>query len=732
LEQANAQRMVEQKAKMAMMKQQQEALIAKRAEEQKQKEGLLQAKRLEQMAVLSIRRVMQVFRTSQPDQYDENKKKLDEIIAEELEKCGSVKPQMAAELEKAVAEVQQRLAQIAEAKKAMEEKAAAENNRRKELKEKAEELVAELEKLVVKAEEKAKGVQEEAEPVLSDKDMKIAEVEACAGAVEEAAKESTPVLQAASDFVVKESPQIKNTPPLTGEPPPTCAVDLQKLTIRITEAKKTIASTLMKVTHSKTTRISKAAAKEKYEKGMVPFTKYDTDKDGKLSRKEIQAYSKGVYKFTVPAEALDFISESLIEDGSKGVEKTDFHRLNIMIGVAREAAIDTKKKEVREARQKEVADAKEKLQAEIKETVEKITEATAATSETEKKVQTFNLAENKAKTSVEMVAIADEVDSLLEKAKEGHAAAKAIVVEFTKAATEPELKSFLAFETKKLEELLKKLDHRNTKSSASLTIFRAQVTKKNTAELEKLRSQALAMIYHHQGEKNLMSEDVLAEFDKKKTGKVNESSFVKFFKTCEKKEDEDEKASSSLSEEDAQRLFGYLDAEEEGSLSKEKFLSFTRRFMKVVKASVLTEDISIKSESKRRLEEGEVLDVLSGPTKTGDEDAEIFRLKVKAMSDDVEGWVTPVGNQDTVYLKDGGDKFKVVKETILTGSFIIGEDTKTKDKKLKVGEVVEVREWARKEETSELMRMKVRVVSDGSTGFVTQVGNTGVAYLEVV
>jgi len=406
--------------------------------------------------------------------------------------------------------------------------------------------------------------------------------------------------------------------------------------------------------------------------------------------------------------------------------------LNIMIGVAREAAIDNKKKEARETRAKEVEAAKEKMKAAIATAIEKINEATAAASETEKKVQTFNAAETKAQSAVESVALGDEVGAVLDTAKETYKAAKENVAEFAKTEAEPELKSFVAFEIKKLEELLKKLDNRNIKSSASLTIFKAQATKKNSAEVEKLRSQALAMIFHHQGAKSLMSEDVLAEFDKKKAGKVNESSFVAFFKTCEKKEDADEKATPPLSEEDAQRLFNYLDAEEEGSLSKEKFLSFTRRFMKVVKASVITEEISLSSGAKRRLVEGEVLDILSGPTKTGEGDTEICRLKVRAMEDDVEGWVTPVGNQDTVYLKDGGDKFKVVKETILTGSFKIGEDTKIKDKKLKVGEVVEVREWAKKEETSELMRMKVRVVSDGSIGFVTQVGNTGVAYLEVV
>merc|ERR1719482_991855 len=139
----------------------------------------------------------------------------------------------------------------------------------------------------------------------------------------------------------------------------------------------------------------------------------------------------------------------------------------------------------------------------------------------------------------------------------------------------------------------------------------------------------------------------------------------------------------------------------------------------------------MKSKPLRRLVEGEVVEALTGPTKEDDE-SEISRIKVKAMNDGTEGWVTPVGNQGTVFLEDGGNIFKVVKETILTGAFVIGENSKQKDRKLKVGETVEVREWARKEEASGLMRMKVRVQSDGQIGWATSVGNTGITFLQCV
>lgn len=217
--------------------------------------------------------------------------------------------------------------------------------------------------------------------------------------------------------------------------------------------------------------------------------------------------------------------------------------------------------------------------------------------------------------------------------------------------------------------------------------------------------------------------------NKKKNGKIDETEFVKFFKANLKTEGENGDA-TAMPDEEVKRLFAYLDNEEEGSLAKDTFLSIIRKFMKATKASVITEDISIKSKIIRRLEEGEVLEVITGPTK--EESVDVARLHVKAMKDDVTGWVTPVGNQGTVFLEEGGNTFKVVKETILTGSFVIGGDTKIKDRKLKVGEICEVREWAKKEETSGLMRMKVRVKSDGQIGWATKEGNTGIKFLEMM
>merc|ERR1711953_1011151 len=111
------------------------------------------------------------------------------------------------------------------------------------------------------------------------------------------------------------------------------------------------------------------------------------------------------------------------------------------------------------------------------------------------------------------------------------------------------------------------------------------------------------------------------------------------------------------------------------------------------------------------------------------------------MKDSVTGWVTPMGNQGTVFLEEllEGITMKVVKETILTSSFSLSGDAdkeqnrKLKDttRKLKEGELVEVRQWMMKEETSGSMRTKIKTKTGGHVGWATAIGNSGVVFLEL-
>merc|ERR1719206_673530 len=120
----------------------------------------------------------------------------------------------------------------------------------------------------------------------------------------------------------------------------------------MTEAKRMVAMTVQAVTNAKGARLRTAMAKEEFDKCLASFKKYDSDKDGKLSRREIQAFSKGEYSFTIPSEGLDMLCEVLIDDGAKGVPLDDWHSVKMAVGLEREKARNVKRREAREAKER--------------------------------------------------------------------------------------------------------------------------------------------------------------------------------------------------------------------------------------------------------------------------------------------------------------------------------------------------------------------------------------------
>merc|ERR1712187_98898 len=94
------------------MKLQQQAMMQRRAADAKKKEAELEAKKLEQVAVLAIRRVMQKFRASTIDQFEAHKQELDLVIQQQIEKTGSQKDRLVTEIQQAVAATRERLEKV--------------------------------------------------------------------------------------------------------------------------------------------------------------------------------------------------------------------------------------------------------------------------------------------------------------------------------------------------------------------------------------------------------------------------------------------------------------------------------------------------------------------------------------------------------------------------------------------------------------------------------------------
>merc|ERR1712050_359234 len=85
--------------------------------------------------------------------------------------------------------------------------------------------------------------------------------------------------------------------------------------------------------------------------------------------------------------------------------------------------------------------------------------------------------------------------------------------------------------------------------------------------------------------------------------------------------------------------------------SKDTFVKFVVLYYKVVKTIAFTDIFEVsKCKTLRKIEIGEVLELLAGPEK--EEDSGMSRIKAKALSGEAcEGWATMSGTSGTTFLE---------------------------------------------------------------------------------
>merc|ERR1712187_790135 len=150
--------------------------------------------------------------------------------------------------------------------------------------------------------------------------------------------------------------------------------------------------------------------------------------------------AKSELTFTVPTSDADVICKALIDDGKKGVAFESFSRLKAFVGIMREKAKDSKRKETRLAHEKKIADKKESLQTSF----EKASTIVADATEKIKEMETATVPlpnKTKAMKSKEMNPLADETAATVEAAKAVVAAARKMIQDLGENVDQ-ELKSF--------------------------------------------------------------------------------------------------------------------------------------------------------------------------------------------------------------------------------------------------------------------------------------------------
>merc|ERR1711998_419297 len=247
-----------------------------------------------------------------------------------------------------------------------------------------------------------------------------------------------------------------------------------------------------------------------------------------------------------------------------------------------------------------------------------------------------------------------------------------------------------------------------TKNAGEVAVRKAYL------EIEQVRGQFVNACRSFMGEKGFTGEQLFVHASKESEG-ITLGKFSAFL----------DDLSFSVAENKVEKLFQQITGTDP-EISKCTFAELIRLFCKCVKATLMTEEIGIKSKTIRRLEVGEVLEAVEGPMKEGG--AGVQRVKCRAVGDGATGWVTIAGNQGTPFLEPGGNMYTCVRETALSDVLSV-QDSKTL-RRLDKGEVVEVLEYSKRDEVVGVTRVKGKAKRDGVTGWVTLVGNQGTAYLE--
>mmetsp|Transcript_35079 Transcript_35079/g.100743 ORF Transcript_35079/g.100743 Transcript_35079/m.100743 type:complete len:1846 (+) Transcript_35079:263-5800(+) len=257
-----------------------------------------------------------------------------------------------------------------------------------------------------------------------------------------------------------------------------------------------------------------------------------------------------------------------------------------------------------------------------------------------------------------------------------------------------------------------KVDATEKKSVALQVGVKAACNKICTAAAAK----AAAAFREEVQRRDISMDELFLQIAKPSTEQISEEAFCKKLK---------ELPDLGLSAEQALLLTRHIEA---GGVGRRSFLRLLQQYYACVKQIAVTSDFEIsKSKTKRMLEVDEVVEILEGPR--GDDKLGVTRVRGKALSDGVCGWISVKGNQGTPFLKETAKPFLVcLSEVTLEPNFRSGAAPAVRQ--LRPEEVLEVLEGPLKDKVGDALRVRARCCKDGALGWLTAKDREGVAHAE--
>jgi len=684
---------------------QREEEMQRQAEAQKRRRDEEDVRRREQNATLAVRKVIQRLRMATQENYSQLRQELAEAQEKHLEEMGSQAEKVSAEGEKALQQAQERVEELKRKEEEDERWRQEQERMQKEESELVEKLVKEAsgeteaaDTLLSTAEESSKQIPEgadvEPEAIITSADVCIKSAEAAQASLESASKS----LEEKWDQVKKTHLRDK------------AGGELQDMRIKLREGKRTIDKILASAKAAQERATRKSAAAKKLEVRKAKFDQVDCDGDGVLNLDEACAFAKSEYDFELSEDTQQHIMRIL-----EPISLEKFQRLRGMVAIAKSEFKAREKRAEEEERQRVFAEMKADIQSILDEARVAVGEAAAAASKAEDTVKPLNHMEEVTKDGIQEVV--ETTEGFVKEAEESlQTATDKMQTAEEKCSGSDGLLEFTMREMPPLKAQQMAAVGQVEYVRGAIQHAQGRAIQKAYAELEEHRSQAATAMRAFMNAEKKSGEDLFTHvvgdgsvLDKEK--------WIAFLGGL---------PDMNLSTEQVDKLFSHVAGEENADLSQEAFVHMLRAYFKCINRTVMNEELSIKSKQVKRLDVGEILEALEGPSK--DDGAGVIRYRCQSMTDKAMGWVTVAGNQGTSFLEPGGNLMTCVKETIVTDDLSV-QDSNTLRRVVK-GEVVELIEFPKKDEGSGVSRIRGKMKLDGVTGWISVSSNQGSPFLE--
>lgn len=744
-EDAKQRRKNAEEEKKAAAKRKEEEAIKKKEQEQKQKEeaakqkkDLEEKRRQEQRSTLAIRRVIQKVRLASPETFAEVQKELQEILEVELENTGSQKERIKEESGKGLEQATKRIDSIKEQRQKELDKKEAEEKKRLEQQARTDELLKELSDLVDAAEASIERLKELSAPLCDKIEDSVKEVEACALAVEEAGTDAKSATKACTDFILVKGNDIKDpasSPLVPGIQTPGASDTKQalgKLLQRINECGKTAEALIQAARGAKEQAVRRASARQKTKEREALFAKYDRDKDQLLSQIEVIAYAKKELSVNVDKVLLDKIWRCTVDEDEKGISFEKMYLLNSSLGIAREMQRNERRKAARIAKEKVLAGLRERLKNKIREVEKVYSDFDKEMRAAEAAVRPLPL---KAKTSSvsEMEEHAVECERLVEAcrrtADKVKQRVKTIPLGFDKKYEE-DMKEFFRIESKLLELQMGRADLRIARVENLSRRHKEQACRKEAQAIEMVRAFGMKVVRQFARVNKLTFEELFGHLDADGDGAIDEEEFVSFFATVDKEINEEfevEEVERVEKEIEEFPELNDIEMEKENALEVPETLD-ENPMGQITMAAVAEQDeeAELRQQSLAAIMLQATPKVKPKPKKVVK--AELTPEELKSLFASVLEPAGPMKLSPEVFSRMAKVYYKVVKETPMTEKLEVNGSQTVHQ--LKVGEIVEMLEGPEKEVSMKVFRAKGKVIGEDKEGWVTVAGNQGTIFLQ--